>query len=173
MVWTCVPIFRSIWSPRNRENATPIKIGVRFDHFFHTNLRKSAWKGQLHRVISPQPLGVERQMSPFWKHQNKGYNMLKQRNFIFWSLTPPCPLNIEFEQKASGVRRGVQPQKIKILCFVMCSPSLGVSKMGSLFVSELQGVVEIWRNEVDPLAGLSIFFAFLEGFFGQFSARVA
>ena len=38
---------------------------------------------------------------------------------------------------------GVQPQKMKVLGFVICcSPSFGVSKMGS-FVFQLQGVVEI------------------------------
>ena len=49
-------------------------------------------------------------------------------------------------------RGGVQPQNMKFLSFaICCSPSFGVSKMGS-FVSQLQAVVEIWRDEVDPFA---------------------
>ena len=38
---------------------------------------------------------------------------------------------------------GVQPQKMKFLCFdICCSPCFPASKMGS-FVSQLQAVVEI------------------------------
>ena len=44
-------------------------------------------------------------------------------------------------------------QKIKIFVFFYISPSFGVSKMGS-FISQLQAIVEIWRDEVDTLYAL-------------------
>ena len=47
-------------------------------------------KKWLCRVMYRQPSRGERQMSPFWKLDNQGYNMCeKERNLKFWPGPPP------------------------------------------------------------------------------------
>ena len=46
-----------------------------FAPFSYTNGQNRARSAQLRRVISWEPLRVGRQMSPFWKGDNQGYNI--------------------------------------------------------------------------------------------------
>ena len=52
------------------------KFFTRFAHFSYTNRQNRARSAQLRRVISREPLRVRRQMSPFWKGDNQGYNIV-------------------------------------------------------------------------------------------------
>ena len=53
-----------------------ILIFMHFAHFSYTNGQNRARSAQLRRVISREPLLVRRQLSPFWKGDNQGYNIV-------------------------------------------------------------------------------------------------
>ena len=67
-----------------------------FFRIFYISPRKSACRRQLRRVISRQPLGVEKKVSPFWKLDNEDYqHMLKSRKYGRYPLDPPSyPLSL-------------------------------------------------------------------------------
>ena len=76
--------------PVAQKNEWREKWGSRFWGFSYTNGRKQPKTTLLWRIISRQPLRVERQMSPFWKLENQGYNIYQNRkNYKFWPWTPP------------------------------------------------------------------------------------
>ena len=66
------------------------KLGI-----FLYKTRKSARRTQLRRVISRQPSRFERQMSPFWKSDNQGYNIWRNGRKFFLEGGPPSPLNTQ------------------------------------------------------------------------------
>ena len=66
------------------------KFVSKFRRFSYTNRRERPKMTQLRQIISQQPLRVERQVSPFWKENEQGYNICENgREYFFDPGTPP------------------------------------------------------------------------------------
>ena len=81
------------------------KFVSKLQRFSNTNWWKRPKMTQLRRIISQQPLGLERQVSTFWKEDEQGYNISEnERNSFFTQSPPPSRLNpTEFWQFVGGV----------------------------------------------------------------------
>ena len=53
---------------------------------------------QLRRIVSQQPLEVEKQVSTFWKEDEQGLTYVKMREKIFLTQGPP-PVALNLKEK--------------------------------------------------------------------------
>ena len=77
-----------------------------FRRFPYTNRRKRPKMTeitQLRRIVSQQPLGVEKQVSTFWKEDEQGCNICEnERKDFFTQGPPPCRLKVERKMNPLG-----------------------------------------------------------------------